>query len=126
MGARPIPPRSGVMPGWILERKLRSGATVFDIGYRMNGRLVKRKAGSTRREAESALVLALAEIESGAIRDHTTETLGAYATRWLARRKTSKCPEDVEDRSDGSAIPPRPAWHSRPGSHLPPCLCRRC
>jgi hypothetical protein len=86
MGARPIPPRSGVMPGWILERKLRSGATVFDIGYRVNGRLVKRKAGSTRREAESALVLALAEIESGAIRDHTTETLGAYATRWLARR----------------------------------------
>jgi len=74
------------MPGWILERNLRGGGIVFDIGYRVNGRLVKRKGGSTRREAESALVMALAEIESGAIRDHTTETLDAYAIRWLARR----------------------------------------
>lgn len=74
------------MPGWILERTLRSGATVFDIGYRVNGRLVKRKGGTTRREAEAALVLALADIESGVIRDHTTDTLGAYAMRWLLRR----------------------------------------
>jgi hypothetical protein len=74
------------MPGWILERKLRSGTTVFDIGYRVNGRLVKRKGGTTRREAEAVLVLALADVESGAIRDHTTETLGAYAMRWLLRR----------------------------------------
>ncbi len=75
------------MAGWILERKMRSGATVFDIGYRVNGRLVKRKGGASRREAEAALVLALADIESGAIRDHTAETLGAYAVRWLARRE---------------------------------------
>jgi hypothetical protein len=74
------------MAGWILERKLRSGASVFDIGYRINGRAVKRKGGDTRREAESSLVLALADIETGAIRDHTAETLGAYAMRWLARR----------------------------------------
>jgi integrase len=74
------------MAGWILERKLRSGALVYDIGYRVNGRLVKRKAGATRREAEAALVLALAEVESGVIRDHTTETLGVYAMRWLTRR----------------------------------------
>jgi integrase len=81
-----VTPEGSVMAGWILERKLGSGATVYDIGYRINGRLVKRKGGATRRDAEGALVLALAEIESGAIRDHTTETLGAYAVRWLARR----------------------------------------
>jgi len=74
------------MAGWILERKLRNGAMVYDIGYRVNGRVVKRKGGTTRREAEAALVLALADVESGAIRDHTTETLSAYATRWLERR----------------------------------------
>jgi integrase len=74
------------MAGWILERKLRSGASVFDIGYRVNGRVVKRKGGASRREAEATLLLALADIESGAIRDHTAETLGGYAMRWLARR----------------------------------------
>jgi integrase len=72
--------------GWILERRLRSGAVVYDIGYRVNGRLVKRKGGVTERQAEAALVVALAEIESGVIRDHTTQTLGVYALRWLARR----------------------------------------
>jgi hypothetical protein len=74
------------MAGWILERKLRSGASVFDIGYRVNGRVVKRKGGASRREAEATLLVALADIESGAIRDHTAETLGGYAMRWLARR----------------------------------------
>ena len=74
------------MAGWILERRLRNGETVYDIGYRVNGRLVKRKGGATRREAEAELVLALADIETGAVRDHTAETLGAYAMRWLARR----------------------------------------
>jgi len=76
------------MGGWILERKRRDGSTVFDIGYRVNGRTVKRKGGETRRAAESALILALAEIESGQIRDHTTETLAAYAMRWLERRRS--------------------------------------
>ena len=75
------------MAGWIIERKLADGSSVYDIGYRVNRRLVKRKGGSTRRAAESALILALAEIESGAIRDHTAETLAAYAARWLERRR---------------------------------------
>lgn len=75
------------MAGWIIERPLRNGSVVFDIGYRVNGRLVKRKGGATRRAAESSLILALAEIETGAIRDHTTETLAAYAARWLERRR---------------------------------------
>jgi len=74
-----VPPGRSLMAGWILERKLRNGAMVYDIGYRVNGRVVKRKGGTTRREAEAALVLALADVESGSIRDHTTETLSAYA-----------------------------------------------
>jgi hypothetical protein len=64
-----------MVAGWIIERELSDGSSVYDIGYRVNRRLVKRKGGSTRRAAESELILALAEIESGAIRDHATETL---------------------------------------------------
>lgn len=74
------------MPGWILERKLADGQQVYDIGYRVAGRTVKRKAGSTRKEAESALIIALAEIETGKIRAHTTDTLATFAKAWLERR----------------------------------------
>jgi hypothetical protein len=75
------------MPGWILERELTDGTTVFDIGYRVNGRTVRRKGGTTRDEAQSALTIAVAEIETGTIRVHTTDTLRTYALRWLARRE---------------------------------------
>jgi len=60
--------RTLTVAGWIIERPLRDGSVVHDIGYRVNGRLVKRKGGATRRAAESSLILALAEIETGAIR----------------------------------------------------------
>jgi hypothetical protein len=40
----------------------------------------------TRREAEPTLLLALADIETGTIRDHTPETVGSYAQRWPERR----------------------------------------
>jgi hypothetical protein len=30
------------MAGWIIERQLRDGRIVYDIGYRVAGRLVKR------------------------------------------------------------------------------------
>lgn len=39
-----------------MDRRLRNGDLVYDIGYRVNGRLVKRKGGTTRGEAESALL----------------------------------------------------------------------
>jgi Phage integrase, N-terminal SAM-like domain len=75
------------MPGWILERELTNGTSVFDIGYRVNGRTVRRKAGTTREEAQSALTIAVTEVETGTIRVHTTDTLRTYALRWLARRE---------------------------------------
>ena len=75
------------MAGWVIERRLRDGRVVYDIGYRVAGRLVKRKGGSTADEAEAALTVALAEIATGAIRAHSTDTLGSYAARWLERRK---------------------------------------
>ena len=71
------------MPGWILERELTNGTTVFDIGYRVNGRTVRRKGGTTRDEAQSALTIAVAEVETGTIHPgvHTTDTLRTYASR---------------------------------------------
>ena len=75
------------MGGWVIERRRRDGSVVYDIGYRVAGRLVKRKGGSTQGEAEAALTVALAEIATGAIRVHSTDTLGCYAARWLERRK---------------------------------------
>jgi integrase len=75
------------MAGWIIERRLRDGRVVYDIGYRLAGRLVKRKGGDTASEAEAALTIALAEIETGIIRAHTTYTLAGYAARWLELRQ---------------------------------------
>jgi integrase len=76
-----------LMAGWVIERRLRDDSVVDDIGYRLAGRTVKRKGGVTRDEAEAALTVALAEIETGTIRAHSTDTLGSYAVRWLERRK---------------------------------------
>jgi integrase len=73
------------MAGWIMERERRDGMIVFDIGYRVAGRLVKRKGGATRHEAEVALRAALTAIDTGRIRAHTTETVGDYSQRWLDR-----------------------------------------
>jgi integrase len=74
------------MPGWILRRELTDGSPVYSIGYRVNGRTVKRKVGHTRREAEAALIIALADVEKGVIREHTTDRIDVYSARWLERR----------------------------------------
>jgi integrase len=74
------------MRGWIIERRLRSGRVVYDIGYRINGRSVRRKGGDTRAAADDALAIALADIAKGRLRGHATDDLATYAMRWLERR----------------------------------------
>jgi hypothetical protein len=63
------------MSGWIIPRPLKDGSTVFDIGYRMGGKAVRKKGGRMRAEAETALILALGDVATGKIRAHTTDHL---------------------------------------------------
>jgi integrase len=74
------------MPGWIIERPLKDGTLVYDIGYRADGRLVKRKGGTTRAEAETALASALHDVARGVAPPHATQRLVTYAEAWLIRR----------------------------------------
>jgi integrase-like protein len=56
------------------------------IGYRINGRSVRREGGDTRAAAEDALAIALADIARGRLRGPATRDLATYVMRWLERR----------------------------------------
>jgi integrase len=74
--------------GSILKRKNANGTTTFSIKYRtLDGTQVKKAIGSSRREAERALVEAIASVDRGAIRSTSSETFSEAAERWLIRKR---------------------------------------
>ena len=74
--------------GSILRRRNRDGTTTYSIKYRTaDGTQVKKAVGSSRREAERALVEAVAAVDRGEIRSTSSETFAEAAERWLTRKR---------------------------------------
>lgn len=74
--------------GSILKRKNANGTTTFSIKYRtVDGTQVKKAVGPSRREAERALVEAVASVDRGEIRSTSSETFAQAAARWLTRKR---------------------------------------
>lgn len=90
------------MPGWIIPRTLKDGSTVFDIGYRVGGKAVRKKGGRNRAEAETALIIGAARPTSCAV-----------SRRW--RRKCRPSTGPVRDhRLDHPSVPRGTLRHDRP------------
>jgi integrase len=77
-----------VARGSILKRTKKSGGVTYDIKYRTaDGTQVKRAIGPSRKDAERALVAAVAAVDAGAQRTTSRETFTEAADVWLARKK---------------------------------------
>ena len=114
------------MAGWVIERRLRDGRVAYDIGYRVAGRLVKRKGGSTQGEAEAALTVALAEIATGATRPqhgHARQLRRALVPpRWRrGSRPDARRAVHPEDRDRRRHRPERTRWPCRLAASRSPC-----
>ncbi len=74
--------------GSVLRRAKKSGGFTYDIKYRTaDGTQVKRAVGPSRKDAERALVAAIAAVDAGAQRTTSRETFADVADAWLARKK---------------------------------------
>lgn len=74
--------------GSVLRRAKKSGGLTYDIKYRTSdGTQVKRAVGPSRKDAERALVAAIAAVDAGAQRTTSRETFAEAADVWLARKK---------------------------------------
>jgi integrase len=80
--------------GSIVKRKSGSYAIRY---WDENGRRHYETIGASRRDAERALTTRLAELQTGAWRPPSQETLSAYAERWLERRD----PKNSGDLKEG-------------------------
>ena len=58
----------------------------YAIVYYVDGKQRWETIGTSRREAERALTARKREVDTGTWREPSSETLAAYAERWLARR----------------------------------------
>jgi integrase len=68
--------------------KRRSGN--YAIVYYVDGKQKWETIGPSRREAERALTARKREVDTGAWREPSSETLAAYAERWLAHRDPAR------------------------------------
>jgi integrase len=68
--------------------KRRSGN--YAIVYYVDGRQKWETIGASRREAERALTARKREVDTGTWREPSSETLTAYAERWLAHRDPAR------------------------------------
>jgi integrase len=80
--------------GSIIKRKSGSYAIRY---WDTSGARHYETIGRSRRDAESALTARLAEMQTGAWRPPSQETLAAYSQRWLERRD----PENSGDQREG-------------------------
>jgi integrase len=86
------PPRRQERPtvrprGSLLPRQNKNGTTTWYIKYSVEGRPVKKAIGPSRREAQRALIAALAAVDQGALRAPSREKFCDAADRWLARKR---------------------------------------
>jgi integrase len=65
---------------------VKRGSGNYTIVYYVDGRQRWETIGASRREAERALTARKREVDTGTWREPSSETLAAYAERWLARR----------------------------------------
>ena len=74
--------------GSIIERRRKSGSTVYAIKYRTaDGTQVFKTIGTSRRHAERALTAVLAAVDRGDLRTVSRDTFADYAERWLAAKR---------------------------------------
>jgi integrase len=64
----------------------------YAIVYYVDGKQKWETIGPSRREAERALTARKREVDTGAWREPSSETLREYATRWLERRDPATAP----------------------------------
>lgn len=84
--------------GSIIARTGAAGATTFSIKFRLaDGTQVKRVVGPSKREAERALVSALAAVERGELRAGGGELFASYARRWLGEHQARVEPGTFRD-----------------------------
>ena len=62
----------------------------YAIVYYVDGKQKWETIGPSRREAERALTARKREVDTGTWREPSSETLAAYAERWLARRDPAR------------------------------------
>jgi len=62
----------------------------YAIVYYVDGKQKWETIGPSRREAERALTARKREVDTGSWREPSTETLTAYAERWLERRNPAR------------------------------------
>ncbi len=89
--------------GQILKRKSGSYAIRY---FDPDGRRHYETIGADRRQAERALNARLHDLDTGAWREPSRETLSDYASRWLARHDPSRTPTGREGRLGRSRLAP--------------------
>ena len=62
----------------------------YAIVYYVDGKQRWETIGPSRREAERALTARKREVDTGTWREPSSETLAAYAERWLSRRDPTR------------------------------------
>src|SRR6266545_8381808 len=62
----------------------------YAIVYYVDGKQKWETIGPSRREAERALTARKREVDTGTWREPSSETLAAYAERWLAHRDPAR------------------------------------
>jgi integrase len=72
--------------GSIVKRSSGNYAIVYYVGGKQKWETI----GPSRREAERALTARKREVDTGAWREPTSETLASYAERWLAHRDPAR------------------------------------
>jgi hypothetical protein len=72
--------------GSIVKRLSGNYAIVYYVGGKQRWETI----GPSRREAERALTARKREVDTGAWREPSSETLAAYAERWLAHRDPAR------------------------------------